>query len=181
MPRLRSWEALGALALLLMATACAGTPPPEPARNEAPRFLSLAPESLGRSLSLSQLVIGEYGDRIYKMRIEVDITPARLAVVGLSPFSAHCQSKLVACKSGEKQVFEDADMRQGCGWQHCRPLPLGLFISVYHTRPLTSWRTKDAINACRDQRIPEFKEHMLLNLHHSPSTVQTTDLVATNE
>ncbi len=96
--------------------------------------------------------------------------------------SAHCQSKLVACKSGEKQVFEDADMRQECGWQHCRPLPLGLFISVYHTRPLSSWRTKDAINACRDdQRITELKEHMLLNLHRSPSTVQTTDLVATNE
>ena len=79
-------------------------------------------------------------------------------------------------------MFEDVDVRQECGWQHCRPLPLGLFILVYHTRPLTSWRTKDAINACRDdQRITELKEHMLLNLHRSPSTVQTTDLVATNE
>jgi hypothetical protein len=51
-------------------------------------------------------------------------------------------------KSGEKQVFEDADVRQECGWQYCRPLPLGLFISVYHTRSLASWRAKDAIRAC---------------------------------
>ncbi len=85
-------------------------------------------------------------------------------------------------KSGEKQVFEDADMRQECGWQYCRPLPLGLFILVYHTRPLTSWRTKDAINACRErQRMAEFRERMLFNLQRSPSTVQTTDLVVTNE
>ena len=105
MPRLSSWEALGALALLLMATACAGTPPPEPARNEAPRFLSLAPESLGRSLSLSQLVIGEYGDRIYKMRIEVDITPARLVIVGLSPLGVTLFT-LVQDKGGSAVVTQ---------------------------------------------------------------------------
>jgi hypothetical protein len=32
-----------------------------------------------------------------------------------------------------------------------------------------------------DQRITEFKEQMLFNLHRSPSTVQTTDLVVNNE
>ena len=71
--------------MLLVATACAGTPSPEPARNQAPQFLSLSPESLGRSLSLSQLVTGDYGDKSYTMRFEVEITPARLAIAGLSP------------------------------------------------------------------------------------------------
>ena len=74
-----------AFALVVMATACAGTPPREADVKETPRFLYLPPESLGRSLSLSQLVTGEYGDQIYTMRYEVDITPARLAIVGLSP------------------------------------------------------------------------------------------------
>jgi hypothetical protein len=47
--------------------------------------LALEPQSLGRSLSLSQLVTGEYGDRTYQMRYEIDIQPERLGVVGLSP------------------------------------------------------------------------------------------------
>ena len=86
MPGLRSRDALGALALLIfLATACAETPSHQPDGKEAPRFLTLSPESLGHSLSLSQLVTGEYGDKIYQMRFEVDITPARLALVGLSP------------------------------------------------------------------------------------------------
>jgi len=83
-------------------------------------------------------------------------------------------------KSGEKQVFEDADVRQECGWQHCPPLPLGLFIRVSHSTHLV------ADERCH-QRLPrrsadnEFREHMLFNLERSPSTVQTTDLVVTNE
>ncbi len=78
------------LALVLMATGCAGAPRPDVVApdviaKEPPRFLSLPPESLGHSLSLSQLVTGEYGGEIYKMRYELDITPDRLAIVGLSP------------------------------------------------------------------------------------------------
>lgn len=73
------------LALVLLATSCAGTSAPEIIERQPPRFLSLPPESLGRSLSLSQLVTGEYDGQIYKMRYELDITPARLAMVGLSP------------------------------------------------------------------------------------------------
>lgn len=72
-------------ALGLLATACAATPPPEADVKDMPRFLSLPPESLGRSMALSQLVIGEYGDQLYKVRYEVEVTPARLAIVGLTP------------------------------------------------------------------------------------------------
>ena len=46
---------------------------------------SSPPESLGRSLSLSQLASGQYGGEIYKIRYELDVTPERLAIVGLSP------------------------------------------------------------------------------------------------
>lgn len=74
-----------AFALILVTTSCAGMAPLETGKKEKPRVLSLSPASLGRSLSLSQLVTGEYGDHIYKMRYEVEITPERLALVGLSP------------------------------------------------------------------------------------------------
>ena len=73
------------LALVLLATGCAGTERPDVTAKEPPRFLSLSPESLGRSLSLSQLATGQYGKKTYKMRYELDITPERLAIVGLSP------------------------------------------------------------------------------------------------
>lgn len=56
-----------------------------PDRRQSERFLTLEPASLGRSLSLSQLVIGEYQNRTYRMRYEVEITPKRLAIVGVSP------------------------------------------------------------------------------------------------
>ncbi len=78
---LRLWM----ISLGLLATACAGTPPREADVKEAPVFLSMPPQSLGRSMALSQLVTGEYDDQIHKMRYEVEVTPARLAVVGLSP------------------------------------------------------------------------------------------------
>lgn len=72
-------------AMILLASACAGTPPLEADAQKNGRFLSLQPNSLGRSLSLSQLVTGEYDNQTYKMRYEVEITPKRLAIVGLSP------------------------------------------------------------------------------------------------
>ncbi|NKB58324.1 MAG: DUF3261 domain-containing protein [Alphaproteobacteria bacterium] len=71
--------------LSVVASACAGRPPATATPVEPLRLFSLAPASLGRSLSLSQLVVGEYKDQSYKMRYEVDITPERLAMVGLSP------------------------------------------------------------------------------------------------
>lgn len=74
-----------AILLLLTVTACAGSAPQGMKAPSSPHFLSLDPSSLGRSLSLSQLITGEYEDKIYKMRNEVEITPTRLAIVGLSP------------------------------------------------------------------------------------------------
>ncbi len=47
--------------------------------------ITLNPASLGRNLAVSQIVVGEYGDKSYKMRFEVEITQERLTVVGLSP------------------------------------------------------------------------------------------------
>ena len=82
---MKSWCVCVVWAMLLLTTACAVTPAPQPTHTQPSRFLSLSPESLGRSLALSQLVTGEYGDRVYKMRFEIDITPARLAVAGISP------------------------------------------------------------------------------------------------
>ena len=81
MMRLAAWKAL---TLFLMAAACTATPPSQPRQTDTLRFLSLTPASLGRSLSLSQRVIGEYDNRRYEMRFEVEITPARLTIVGLS-------------------------------------------------------------------------------------------------
>lgn len=76
---------LWAMGMFLLVSGCAGTQPEKPPVKPVPQFLSLSPESLGRSLSLSQLIIGEYGGRSYKVRVEVDVTPERLAMVGLSP------------------------------------------------------------------------------------------------
>lgn len=77
---------LAILALLLVCAGCASRPPqPEKPLHQPPRFLSLSPASLGRGLSLSQIVTGHYGDKTYRMRFEVDITPSRLVIVGLSP------------------------------------------------------------------------------------------------
>jgi hypothetical protein len=66
-------------------TACAGTPPSGSADRNPAYLLTLSPASLGRDLSLSQIVIGDHEGQSYKMRFEVEITPARLAVVGISP------------------------------------------------------------------------------------------------
>ena len=73
------------LAVVLLATGCVGAPPPDITAKEVPPLLSLPPASLGHNLSLSQLATGEYGGAIYKMRFELDVTPERLAIVGLSP------------------------------------------------------------------------------------------------
>ncbi len=87
------------LILVLFATACAGT---ETSRN-MPEYLSLSPASLGRSLSLSQLVTGEYDGQTHKMRFELDITPKRLAIVGLSPLG---MTLFTIVREGEKLSVE---------------------------------------------------------------------------
>ncbi|MBT5050592.1 MAG: DUF3261 domain-containing protein [Rhodospirillaceae bacterium] len=70
------------LILLLLTGACAGTTQGNP---QGPQGLSLTPKSFGGTLSLSQLVTGDFDGRTYRMRFEIDITPDRLAVVALSP------------------------------------------------------------------------------------------------
>ena len=74
------------LAMVFMVAGCTSSPPLGNSSQEPSRFLSLSPASLGYSLSLSQIVTGHYAGKEYKMRFELDITPSRLAVVGLSPF-----------------------------------------------------------------------------------------------
>lgn len=74
-----------ALVLVVGTAACAATPPHGPTNAGEPRLLLLSPASLGRSLSLSQLVTGTFNGRTQRMRFEVDVTPDRLAVVALSP------------------------------------------------------------------------------------------------
>lgn len=68
--------------LVLLLFGCSATPEPQPAGRNFPL---LAPESLGHSLSLSQMVVGEYEGKTYRMRYEVEILPSRLVIVGLSP------------------------------------------------------------------------------------------------
>lgn len=62
-------------------TGCTSTPS-EPV---TPIPLLLSPSSFGGSLSLSQLVTGEYNNQTSTMRFEIEITPARLIAVALSP------------------------------------------------------------------------------------------------
>lgn len=57
-------------------------------REEAPNkhdFLVLTPQSLGRNLTLSQLVTGRYDGRTYRARYEIDVAGDRLTIAGLSP------------------------------------------------------------------------------------------------
>lgn len=70
------------LAALLLLLGCASDPVPlVPGRN----LPLMEPSALGRSVSLSQLVVGEFEGKNYRMRYEVEIAPSRLAIVGLSP------------------------------------------------------------------------------------------------
>ena len=76
----RKWIAGAGLFL----AGCAGTPAVSGSACEGPTSLDLAPASLGYSLSLSQVVTGEYGGDSHSMRFEVEITPKRVVMVGLS-------------------------------------------------------------------------------------------------
>lgn len=71
------WWAL----VLVTITGCAGIP----TDSVEPVPLLLPPSSYGGTLSLSQFVVGEYGDQKTSMRFEIDISPDRLIIVALSP------------------------------------------------------------------------------------------------
>ena len=84
---------------------CAAQPPAvEEAAGHAPN-LNLPPESLGRSLSLSQIVTGTYGDQTRSMRFEVEIEIAsnKLVVVALSHFGV---TLFVLRQEGKKVLVE---------------------------------------------------------------------------
>ncbi len=90
---------------LVMFGCVAGPPAAEEAAGDAPN-LNLPPESLGRSLSLSQIVTGTYGDRTRSMRFEVEIEIAsnKLVVVALSHFGV----TLFVLRQEGKKVLVDA-------------------------------------------------------------------------
>jgi hemin uptake protein HemP len=69
----------------IILTACVATPPIDTAKNQQFRLPVLAPASLGRSLSLSQLINGDYNGQTYRLRYETEISTTRLAVAVLSP------------------------------------------------------------------------------------------------
>jgi len=71
---------------------------------QAPR-LNLTPKSLGRSLSLSQIVTGTFGDRTRSMRFEIEIENESdtLVVAALSHFGAVL---FVLRQAGEKFIVE---------------------------------------------------------------------------
>ena len=67
-------------------SALAGCAQAPPHGDDDGRLLAalLPPESLGKYLSLSQKVVGEFQGQTHSMRVEVEITPTRLVMVGLS-------------------------------------------------------------------------------------------------
>jgi hypothetical protein len=70
------------LAVLVVGCSSAAPTP----QSDAPLLpYALSPASLGRDLSLSQTVTGEFGDQERSMRVELEVTPERLVAVGLSP------------------------------------------------------------------------------------------------
>jgi len=75
---------------LIMAAVMAGVAgcaqaAPEPAVKDALIETLLTPASLERSLSLSQLIVGEFEDQRQSFHVEVEVTPTRIVVVGLTP------------------------------------------------------------------------------------------------
>ena len=71
--------------LFLMLAGCAQIPRPAEGVRAATDLPLLEPASLGRSLSLSQIVRGEHDGKTYRARYELEITSDRLAIVMLSP------------------------------------------------------------------------------------------------
>jgi hypothetical protein len=65
--------------------------------------LDLSPESLGRSLSLSQIVTGTYGDQTQSMRFEIEIEGNMLVIAALSHLGA---TLFVLRQEGDKIVVD---------------------------------------------------------------------------
>lgn len=73
------------LIVIAVAACVRSAPKPDAAADDALIRALLPPSSLGGSLSLSQLVVGEFLDERRSMHVEVEVTPTRLIVVGLTP------------------------------------------------------------------------------------------------
>ena len=74
----------GLVTILLVIAGCARLAPPTSDHTRPLLDPLLPPASLGRQLARSELVTGDDGDRTYSMRVELEVTPERLVVVGLS-------------------------------------------------------------------------------------------------
>jgi len=82
---------------------CVAQPPTvEEAAGHAPN-LNLPPESLGRSLSLTQIVTGIYDGQTRSMRFEIKIENNKLVAAALSHFGA---TLFILQQEGEKVVVE---------------------------------------------------------------------------
>jgi len=73
------------LILALVVSACSVPTSQISEHDDGRYFLELPPDSLGRNLSMSQMVTGEYANKTYRVRYEVEIVGNRLTIVGLSP------------------------------------------------------------------------------------------------
>ncbi|MFT5489408.1 MAG: hypothetical protein ACI9JL_001228 [Paracoccaceae bacterium] len=100
------------LICVLFVTACAVSEPPPPKAAENRYFLALTPKSLGRNLSLSQLVTGEFGGNTYRARYEVEIIGDRLTIVGLSPIGL---TLFTLIQSGDA-VTMDSRLKEAAGF-----------------------------------------------------------------
>lgn len=114
------------LLCVLFMTACTVIEPPPPKATESRYFLSLTPKSLGRNLSLSQLVMGEFGGNTYRARYEVEIIDDRLTIVGLSPIGI---TLFTLIQSGES-VTMDSGLKEAAGFDPRYTL-FDLFLSYW--------------------------------------------------
>jgi len=81
---------------------CAALSPAIEGAGHAPN-LDLPPESLGQSLSLSQIVTGTYGDQTRSMRFEIEIEGNKLVIAALSHLGA---TLFVLRQEGDKIVVD---------------------------------------------------------------------------
>lgn len=73
------------IALVLSALTGCTSPMPRQAEDGLLLRAILPPESLGRRMSLSQLVVGAFQGQSQTLRVEVEVMPTRLVMVGLTP------------------------------------------------------------------------------------------------
>jgi len=85
--RLAGWGVL-ACAMAFALGGCATQPPKNVSAASRPPDLNLPPDSLGRRLSLSQIVTGTFDNQTRSMRFEIEIDNNVLVIAGLSHFGA---------------------------------------------------------------------------------------------